>query len=172
MKIEAEIKDIDRDEVIQAMAARLLGEHEIDEEGEPRYGRKTMGLSLRQLLDKKLEQLAGDTVRDAMNGEIAARLNMAIDNVLRDGWQTTNEYGEPKGPKLDLKARIGEVLSRTDNYNRKSIVSERIAELVNKVLHEEFGPVIEQAKKTLKEQLDTSVMTTVANTIKAALGLR
>lgn len=178
MKIEAEIKDIDRDEVIDALAAQLLGadgDEDEDEDGEGRrYGRKPLGTQLRKFLERKIEELAATVVRQGFDDAIRARINAAVDVVLAEGWRKTNQYGEPTGTALDLKARVSELLTQhADSYNREpSLVTKRIDAVTGGFLDKEFRPIIDQAKATLKAKLDATVMETVAVTIKTALGLR
>lgn len=179
MKVECEIPDIRRDEVIEAMAAQLLGAlYEGDEDDpQPRqtYDRKQIGKHLRVYFDKKVATLADAAVRAAFDETIRSRIAEAIDEVLRVGWQATNEYGEGRGERLDLKARIGVLLtqSRGDHYNRTpSLLDAAVKSATEGFLGKELQPVIEGAKANLKKCLDATVMKTVADTITNAVGLR
>lgn len=179
MKIECEIADINRDEVIEAMAAHLLGAlyegDEDDPEPRPTYDRKKIGQHLRVYFDKKVAALAESSVRAAFDETIRSRIAAAVDEVLRLGWQATNEYGEPRGEKLDLKARIGALLtqSRGDHYNRSaSVLDAKVKEVTEQFLDRELQSVIAAAKANLKKCLDEKVMKTVSETIANAVGLR
>lgn len=179
MKIECEMPDIKRDEVIEAMAAHLLGAlyegDDDDPEPRPTYDRKKIGQHLRVYFDKKIAALAAAEVRTAFDETIRARITAAVDEVLRVGWQATNEYGEPRGERLDLKARISTLLTqaRGDGYNRNpSIIESQVKSAVEHFLSDELRPVVEAAKANLKTCLDAKVMKTVSETIANAVGLR
>lgn len=179
MKIECEIADIKREEVIEAMAAQLLGcmyeQDEDDPEERPAYDRKKIGQHLRVYFDKKVSALANSMVSSAFDDTIRARIAAEVDEVLRVGWQATNEYGEPRGERLDLKARISTLLTQTrgDNYNRHpSIMDATVKAATEGFLSKELQPVIEAAKANLKKCLDEKVMKTVSDTITNAVGLR
>jgi hypothetical protein len=84
VKIECEIPDIKRDEVIEAMAAHLLGAlYEGDEDDpEPRPTLTlTIGKHLRVFFDKKIEELASAEVRAAFDETIRARIGAEVDEL-------------------------------------------------------------------------------------------
>lgn len=180
MKIECDMPDIKREEVIEAMAAHLLGAlyegDEDDPEPRPTYDRKQIGKHLRVYFDKKVAALADTAVRAAFDETIRARIAEAVDEVLRLGWQATNEYGEPRGEKLDLKARISAVLTqaRGNGYGDRnpSVLDAAVKSAIEGFLSKDFQPVIEAARANLKTCLDAKVMKTVSETIANAVGLR
>lgn len=180
MKIECEMPDIKREEVIEAMAAHLLGAlydgDEDDPEPRPTYDRKKIGQHLRVYFDKKVAALAAAEVRAAFDETIKARIAAAVDEVLRVGWQKTNSYGEAAGERLDLKARISEVLTqaRGNGYGDRnpSVLDAAVKSAIDGFLSKEFQPVIDAAKANLKTCLDAKVMKTVSETIANAVGLR
>lgn len=175
MKIEFEIKDIEREEVIDAMAERLLTSWSTDEDGDAYSRRSELGESLGRAVKERINKIADEFVHASFDGEIRARLSTAIDQVLAEGWYETDSYGGRKGEKLDLKARIGKALteSRGDHYNRKpNIVLERIDEAVKSTLSGEFSEVIKKATADLRARLDATVTAKVAEAIKSALGVK
>lgn len=182
MKIDVEIPDITQEQVIDAMAGRLLG-CEYEHSGEPddptpvptKWDRKAIGKHLRTYFEAKVAELAAETVRHTFDEVIRARIASAVDAVLSEGWQQTNQYGERTGMKLDLKARVSEVLtqSRGDHYNRQpSVLDAMVKTAVEEFLSKELNPVINNAKDELKRQLDAKVMKVVADTVANAVGLR
>lgn len=183
MKIDIEIPDITQEAVIDAMAARLLG-CEYEHSGDPddptpvptRWDRKAIGKHLRTYFEGKVDELAQQAVREGIDDVIRARIAAAVDAVLADGWQATNNYGEPTGKTLDLKARISELLTtaRGDGYSGRKppLMEEHVKVAVEGFLSKELAPVVEAAKAALKLQLDAKVMKVVADTIANAVGIR
>lgn len=178
MKIETEIPDINRDEVIEAMARQLLGEwhEEHDEETGPGlcYRETRLGAAMKQYLDKKIEGLAETLVREKFDETVSARIATAVDDVLREGWQRTDEYGMPNGQKLDLKARIGSFLNERDRYRSPNAprIDEMVKSAVEKTLSFEFKKEIDAAVKSLRAQLDAAINGKFTEAIKAAMGIR
>ena len=171
MKLEFEIKDIDRDEVIYAMAQHLLRRWSDDDGESP----TDLGRSLANAVSQRITKIADEVVRQHFDDTIRERIAAAVDTVLAEGWYESDGYGGRRGDRIDLKARINVAMTaqRGDSYSRKpSILQERIDEAVKATLDKEFEPVIKQARETLRKQLDAAVMTKVTETVKAALGLR
>lgn len=182
MKLEIEVPDITQEQIIEAMAARLLGS-EYEHSGDPddptpvptRWDRKAIGKHLRSYFEAKVSELAAAAVRQTFDDVIRDRIASAVDAVLTEGWRQTNQYGEATGLKLDLKARVSEVLtqSRGDHYNRTpSVLDAQVKGAVDEFLGKELQPVIDAAKAELKRQLDAKVMKVVADTVASAVGLR
>lgn len=184
MKIEFEIQDISQEQVVEAMAARLLDDRYEHDDSDPEnpdptprftWDRKRIGHHLREYFQRQFKAIADEAVRRAFDDAIKERIYAAIDATLSEGWQETNQYGECTGGKLDLKARIGKLLTETrgDSYNRqKSVLGEHTEKAVEAIVSREFQPVIDAAKAHLKSCLDEKVMKTVSATIANAVGLR
>ncbi len=177
MKIEFDIADIDRDEVIDAMARQLLNEwhEETDPEtGPTRYRRETkLGASMRQYLDQKIDGLADTLVREKFDQVVGERIVAAVDEVLREGWTKTDEYGSARGPKVTLKDRISEFLSQRDRYSsNQNVIDKAIKESLDKTLSGDFKKEIDAATKSLRAQLDAAVSDKFVSAIKAAMGVK
>lgn len=175
MKLEFEIKDIERDEVIGAMAAQLLNSWSSDDEGNAYSRRSELGEALGRAVKERINKTADALIQSSFDDAIRSRLSTAIDAVIAEGWYETDTYGGRKGEKLDLKARIGKALTeqRGDSYNRKpNIVTERVDEAIRSALNGEFAEVIKKATADLKSRLDSTVTAKVAEAIKTALGVR
>src|SRR5689334_11401337 len=104
-----------------AMAEKLLAEtqeYDVDDpDGPPPkqyWERKQIGKQLRLYLDKRITELAETMVRERFDEVIHERIAAAVDEVLRDGWVKTDEYGDRNGEVIDLKGRISrELLQQT-----------------------------------------------------------
>lgn len=179
MKVEVTIKPISRDEVIDAMAAQLLGaEMTEDEDGNPvkYWDRTTATKALEVRLMKAIDSKAEAIVRDAFDVTIRQRITAAVDEVLATGWVVTDNYGNRKGDNVDLKGRISELLMKqeSDGYNSpKRTVAEQIAKkIIEEAFHGSFKAEIERARVALRDQVDTLVQAKLTETLKASLGLK
>lgn len=176
MQITTEIPDISRDEVIEAMARQLLTEwHEDDPETGPHaYPRASkLGEQMKRYLDDKIAGLADVIVREQFDVAIKDRINAAVDEALAEGWQKTDSYGCAVGPKIDLKGRISEALTKPDGgYGRPTLVDMKIKESVTKALDQSFAAEIEAAKKRVRAEIEGVLSGKVTEALKGALGIR
>jgi hypothetical protein len=179
MKVQFEMKPVTRDEVIEAMAAQLLGaEMTEDEDGNPvkYWDRTTATKLLEKRLMKAIDEKAEAMVRDAFDETIQARVTAAVDDVLAAGWAVTDGYGNRRGDNVDLKGRISELLTKQESsgYNEpKRTVAEQIAKkIINDAFHATFQPELERARLALRAQVDGIVSARLNETLKSALGLK
>lgn len=171
MKIECEIDDINRDEVVAAMARQLLTRWSDDDGETP----TDLGRSLTNAVSQRITKIADEVVREHFDDTIRERITAAVDAVLAEGWYESDGYGGKRGERMDLKGRINAALTapRGDSYNRqKPLLQERLDKAAESLLDSEFKKVVEDAQKKLRQQLDGAVMAKVAASIKEALGLR
>lgn len=173
MKIEFDIKDIDRDEVIAAMAHSLLHRWN-DDSGD---SSTDLGRLLGQAVKAKIEEVAKEVVRQHFDAAIHERIAAAVDTVIAEGWYETDGYGGRKGDRMDLRARIGKAMTEprrnSSGYNNQpSLIAERVDEAAKEFLDKELRGEVDKAKAALRAKLDTSVMDTVANAVKSAIGLQ
>lgn len=128
-------------------------------------------------LENKVRKVIVDQVREATNVAVQRiteeRIGAAVDACLAEGWRKTDGYGTSTGPTLTLKDRIGEILSKaSDSYNRATIIDTAITKAIENTLSSDFAPILTAAKRKLSEMLDGIVLSKVAETMKAALGLK
>lgn len=178
MKLEFEIGDITREALIDAMAERLLLQVVYDEETGGSYrDHSELGRKMGRALERRIDELATERVRECFEEVIKARIAATVDEVLAEGWQRTDRYGNRQdAERLDLKARISEMLAekKHDGFGRQpiSLAEEVVQKTVEGVLTRELQNEIEKARTALRAQLDAVVAGKVAETIKTALGLR
>lgn len=180
MKIEFEIRDIERGEVIEAMARQILTV--MVKEHDPEYGaneypdRSELAKLLAKGVGQKIERLAAEAVREHFDATIKARIESTVDEVLAEGWRKTDSYGNATGDRVDLKGRINEVITTKvrDGYSgpQYTLSEKLVADSVKEVMTSGLKHELEAARKSLRDQLDTAVTAKVAATIKEALGLR
>lgn len=176
MKLEFDISDIAREHLVDAMAEKLLTQYVRDEDTGGAYrDHSPLARQMKEALEQRIDELAAEQVRDCFDEIIKARIVAAVDEVLAEGWRRTDEYGNPRGDKLDLKGRISEHLTKhqSGGYGReaRTFVDELVHKTVESVFTRELQGELEKARKSLRAQLDAVVAGKVAETIKQALGL-
>lgn len=176
MKLEFDISDITREDLVNAMAERLLTTYVREEETNSTYPTNSpLADQMRKLIEQKVSEIAESHVRADIDNEIQERIALAVDAVLAEGWQATNTYGEPRGPKVDLRGRVSEVLlTATRDYSGSPMtpIERQVKAAVDNLISKEFAKEIEAARKSLREQLDTAVSAKFTETLKTALGIR
>ena len=94
----------------------------------------------------------------------------AVEAVLAEGWQKTDQWGEARGQRMSLKERIGEWLSgKSDSYARETRVEKIVAATVEATLKGELQGQVESAKILFRKQLDAVLTGKFAEAMKAAL---
>lgn len=177
MKIEAEIPDIERDEVICAMASKVLDSYLKDdhEESTPSYLRTSMlAEQMRAALRERIDALASEVIREFFDTTVKARIESCVDEVLAEGWQVTDHYGSACGPRVDLKGRISDMLLKANGTvdRRTTTMVQQIAhETIQRVVTNEFAKEIDAARVELRKQLDAVVAGKFSETLKKAMGL-
>lgn len=178
MKIETEIPDISRDEIIEAMARQLIGQfadaHDYETGPYTEYRETKLGAAMKQYLDKRIEVLAETLVREKFDQVIADRIAKAVDQVLEEGWVKTDEYGSARGPKVDLKARISDYLNEKDRYTSPNLrrIEQQVKSAVDATLASEFKKEVDSAVKSLRTQLNAAVSDKFVSAIKQAMGVK
>lgn len=173
MKLEFDIDDINRNEIIDAIARQLLTKYRgLDGESDTP---SDLSRSLEHAVKQRIETIATELVRERFTEAIDERIRAAIDAVIADGWYDTDYHGGRVGERKDLRARINKELTakRGDAYRSEpSILDKHIQEAIKTCLDKEFKSTIEAAKATLKAKLDEKVLASIAEGIKTAIGLR
>ena len=192
-KIEIEIPDIDPELLVESMAAQVLNAHVThafadDVDGDPEAspervplrlrgaGSTKIALALRSYLDAKIAELAKTLVLEKFDQVIGERVAAAVDAVLAEGWAITDGYGNARGPRLDLKGHISELLQRQRDAElgkpRKAIIDTLVEKAVGDFIDRELAVELKAARETLRKQLDVMITGKFTETIKSALGLR
>lgn len=181
MKIETEIPDINRDEIIGAMASKILlewvREHDPEQGGTVEYPQKTeLAKLLAKGVHQTIERLVTAMLREHFETTIKATVEKTVSDVLAEGWRRTDPYGHPKGEVISFKERINEIITedtaRGYGQPKRTLAQNLVVESVTKVFSEQFGKEIETARAELRRQLDAVVSGKFTETIKQALGLR
>ena len=105
--------------------------------------------------DEWLKNAIGKTVEARLRTLTDAALKEAFNKTLTEGWQRTNTYGEPTGPKLTLQSRVLEYLTKGDGY--RDPVADVYKEAVQAELKGEAGKLLTEAKVRLRGFIDSTI---------------
>lgn len=171
--------DIDNGALIDQCASQILAQYhgDYDEDGElidngkhqpnkqiDRVIRETVIAKVRKSLDEAIGSVTGEYIR------------AAVADVMAEGWSKTDNYGCQVGPKLTLKDRISETLTKLqgDSYssNRKNLIDAVIENAVSNAFKTDFAKTIEDAKVKFKAALDGTIAAKLQEALKSSLGLR
>lgn len=135
-----------------------------------RYGDEGLGHEIRKHVHAMVEKAAKAEIEKRVSETIGA----AAAQVLADGFQPTDSYGQPKGVHKSVAAFVLEYLQgKSDNYGRGKVrIYEAADELVKEYLAKHIAPELEKLKKRCVEALDTSVSGKIREAVIAGLGLR
>jgi macrodomain Ter protein organizer (MatP/YcbG family) len=102
------------------------------------------------------------------------RLKSEINALLDEGWQLTNQYGEPKGEKQSLRQRVKGIFEgKSNGYgNSPTFVEKWIQEAVNYKLQSVLTEEINAARKRLSEAFDEVIRAKFGEELRRLLGLR
>jgi hypothetical protein len=177
MKLEFDISDITREDLVNAMAEKLLTTYVREEETNSTYPTNSpLAAQMRKLIEEKISALAEDHVREHFDETIKERISAQVDVVLAEGWRKTDGYGNANGQAVDLKGRINEIITekKSTGYNRESftLAEKLVQEKVREVFNDAFNKEIEAARKSLRDQLEVTVSAKFVETLKGAMGIR
>lgn len=118
------------------------------------------------IIRRKVTELVDDITR--------RQIEKAVTDALDEGWQSTNSYGEAIGPRVGLKGRIADMLSKTTgDYNNRMTQADKITkDVIDSAFRSEFGKEIKAAQENFKKAVDAEIAGRFTSTIKSALGLR
>lgn len=152
------------DAIVAAAAERLLS-LDVRDESEKGY-RKTD--KVRALLDEQIAAKVSERIKDVTLVELEGEVR----NVIAKGWQKTDEFGNPSG-SITLSGLVIKILNTKEgDYGRSTRIEKWIQEAIEKALREVFAKEIEAARAAFKAQLDGVLQAKLAETLRAALGLK
>lgn len=111
-------------------------------------------------VDERLSRLADEHLREA------------VAQIVREGFQQTNSYGEATGPRVTLKDRIGQYLAGRDSYDRKSRIDAVFEKLLGEALNRELGEELKRAREAFRAQVDGVLQAKLTESLRSALGLK
>jgi macrodomain Ter protein organizer (MatP/YcbG family) len=125
--------------------------------------------SVSEELKKRIEK----EVNKAVDEAIKSRVKEDINAVLDEGWQLTNQYGEPVGERQSLRDRVRRIFeAKESSYDRQNKVEKWIQEAVNYKLGTVLNEEITAARKRLAEAFDEVIRAKFGEELRKLLGLR
>lgn len=124
-----------------------------------------------------VDSAVNDAVSEAVQAQVDKigrdRISKAIEQVLSDGWQKTNDYGENTGAKIGLKERIGKILTDRDRYSGNGVyIDELIKRQVQEALNKDLKADIQAARDRFKAEVDAVLTATIRDALAKNLGLK
>jgi hypothetical protein len=119
--------------------------------------------AIRERVDRLIEERLGDVTTERMRG--------VLEEIIADGWQRTNNYGEAVGPKLGFRERATKELFEPTGCNRARPIDDLFRETLNAALNKELGEVIKQATAQFRALVDETLQGKLRDALKSALGL-
>jgi hypothetical protein len=113
-----------------------------------------------RLLEGKQQKSLRERIDGIANEEIRAKVRELLVAALEKGFQPTNGYGQPQGPKTTLEELLvaefhKAMAGKRDSYsNNPGILEKLLREEVSFVFTKELKPVIDQAKKDAKAAVE------------------
>lgn len=149
-----------------------------DVDGPPPAVRDLIGERVAQLLFTSVEKDIRAEISTQVKAQIEARVREVIEEALNGEIQTTNEYGEPRGPKLSLRAMI--VKSATewftkptgDYRNKSSQGADFIRKAVDQAIKEDLAQALKDAREQITEQIRQKAAEAIAATVAGMAGIR
>ena len=141
------------DNIIEIVSSRVR--KRIEEEAV-----KTVQAEVRKAIDERIKAIT------------AAALEESVASIIAEGWQKTDSYGSPSGPKQTVRDRVTEMMFN-DGYGRRADTLQKIIDKrVNDAIAQDCKDVIAEAKEKFRVTLDTTLNAKLQETLRNALGLK
>lgn len=126
-----------------------------------------------EAVDSAIDKAVAAGVDDAMKRLAEEMLRPAIAEVIANGWQKTDSYGQPVGTRQTLAQRITEYLFEHDRYSgRGTKIDVLFKEELDKALRSEAGREFTAALKSFAGKVDTELNNRILAAVRATLGLK
>ncbi len=168
MKIELEIEDVRREEIIDAAAQILLSapttsSRDLDGDQADR---------LMTMLEQRLDDAVMRAVNDGIDTSVRVLIASEVERVLGTGWPIVDEYGRDTGKVRTLKSIVADALATKHGYNSAPLAVSVATETITRMLQQGFAQEIADAQKRFRTQVDDLLNAKIADALRTALGLR
>ncbi len=111
--------------------------------------------ALREAAREAVGDEARAHVREVADQAITDHLYEAVAHTIEEGWQRTDSYGSPRGERMGVKDRVGEMLTKASRHGSgRTMAEELMREEVRKALHGEFGKVTKKLTAEFREMVE------------------
>lgn len=101
------------------------------------------------------------------------KISKAVDEVLEEGWQITDEYGQPRTGKVSLKDRVSKILSEKNSYSgSRSWLDELIKKRVDEVVNKDLKADIDAARAKFKAEVDSVLTGVIKKAVAEHFGVK
>ena len=156
MKIEINTQDSENMEarIIDAIARQFT-----------QFAEAKVRVAIAKAILNEVERRA-DTVSDEL-------IRSTVVELLAEGWEQTNTYGESTGKVMTLKERISERLIPTNRGMGLPDVPIKkfVQEEVNRVLRAEFESELTEVRKAFRAQVDAALAGKMTEALRKSVGL-
>lgn len=124
---------------------------------------------IQKAVQRALEKVVGDAVRESAAAQVAP----VVAKCIEEGWQKTDGYGAPSGPRKHLADLVREYLTARDSYgnrgtNIEGIANKAIEEGVKNCLAEETAKL----KAKFSAMVDDVLKAKFSQLMREAIGLK
>lgn len=162
MRVNVELPDYDRD--IDSIVQRAVSE--------ALHGEGYEG-SLDDRIEEAITTSVRDSLRDVAERLIEQRVRAEIENVMLEGWQRTNQYGEPTGELATVSSLIRDALTKEsgDYHRRETMAAKLTRELLETTMRSEFDKEIKAARQAFRDKIDAVLAGHLTDALRKAVGL-
>jgi hypothetical protein len=133
---------------------------------------------------KQIRAQIEKSVDDAVVKIVDARLEKEVNDIIDNGWQQYDLWGEPTGKRMTLRELItGYIMKevdqhgrdRSDSYsdsNKRNRIYWFVEKAINGIFDKETSNLVENFRKQVRERFTADMAGKVAESIKSALGLK
>lgn len=118
-----------------------------------------------------LRKVVAAEVQRIVSGELEARVRGEVEDVLRNGWKKTDDWGRELKSVTIRDMAIDYVNGKDGSYDRDMRLSKIMKETLEQAIRGELGKEIAAAKEAFKQMLDESLRAKLAEALRVALGL-
>jgi hypothetical protein len=127
---------------------------------------------MHEQIRKAIQEGIQPALKEALSTLAVEVLRPAVATVLEHGWQHTDNYGYPRGPKMDLNGVILDSLIGKNNTYDGSI-AERIAkEVISEAYRKDLNGEIAKLKEGFRKQVDEALQVKFRDAMAEAVGIK
>jgi hypothetical protein len=115
---------------------------------------------------------------------VDARLEKEVNDIIDNGWQQYDRWGEPTGKRMTLRELItGYIMKEVDQHGRdrsdsysdstkRNRIYWFVEKAINGIFDKETSNLVENFRKQVRERFTAEMAGKVTESIKSALGLK